>query len=161
MSVLTKMIMAADAEVRYLNVGELEQIEIFIKSSDRRLKLATILTQSHQRIVEQAARELFKNRPRLIAIGGNAYGKEMMATCLRDMDYYLRLISYSIIAGDNTPIKEIGIIGVRQMYQSLGTPTESVAESVRIMKKIALSLLSVEDISEVGTYFDYLIAELE
>lgn len=161
MSIITKIIMAADAEVRYLNVGELDQIEIFLKNSDRRIKRATILTQSHQRIIEQAARELFKNRPRLVAIGGNAYGKKMMATCLRDMDYYLRLISYSIIAGDNIPIQEIGIIGVRQMYQSLGTPMESVAESIRIMKNIALSLLSVEDISDVGAYFDYLIAELE
>jgi allophycocyanin alpha subunit len=46
----------------------------------------------------------------------------MTAICLRDMDYYLRLITYSVEAGDTTPIQEIGIVGVRQMYKSLGTP---------------------------------------
>jgi allophycocyanin alpha subunit len=160
MSTITKMILQADDEARYLTPGELEQIEIFIKSSDRRLQLAQALTQSRGRIVKLAANELFSNRPRLTAIGGNAHGKEMTATCLRDMDYYLRLISYSIVAGNNTPIKEIGIIGVRQMYKSLGTPIDSVAESVRNMKKIAIALLPKEDVSEVGAYFDYLITTL-
>ncbi|GAB4228279.1 MAG: hypothetical protein Kow0049_09070 [Stanieria sp.] len=77
------------------------------------------------------------------------------------MDYYLRLVSYSIAAGDGVPIQEIGIIGVCQMYKSLGTPIDSVAESVRAMKKIAISILSGEDASEVGTYFDYLINALQ
>lgn len=96
-----------------------------------------------------------------MAVGGNAHGKEMTATCLRDMDYYLRLISYSIIVGSNAPIKEIGIVGVRQMYKSLGTPVESVAESVRKMKQIAIALLSAEEALEVNCYFDYVIAALE
>ena len=161
MSIITKMILKADDEVRYLTLGELEQIEIFIKSSDRRIQLAQALTQSHERIVKQAAQELFNNRPRLVAVGGNAHGKEMTATCLRDMDYYLRLISYSIIVGSNAPIKEIGIVGVRQMYKSLGTPVESVAESVRKMKQIAIALLSAEEALEVNCYFDYVIAALE
>ena len=89
------------------------------------------------------------------------FTEQMTATCLRDMDYYLRLISYSIAAGDSAPIQEIGIVGVRQMYQSLGTPIESVAKSVRAMKEIATSILPVEDITEVGMYFDYLAAALD
>ena len=162
MSLITKMIAKADDEVRYLTPGELDQITIFLENSDRRLKTVAALTQSHERIVKQAAKELFNNRPRLVAIGGNAHGKTMTATCLRDMDYYLRLISYSVIAGDNSPIKEIGVVGVSQMYRSLGTPIESVAESVRNMKRIAIALLPGEDLSdEVSFYFDYLINALE
>jgi allophycocyanin alpha subunit len=161
MSTITKMILQADDQARYLTPGELEQIKIFIESSDRRLQLAQVLSQSRVRIVKLAANELFSKHPRLTAIGGNAHGKEMTATCLRDMDYYLRLISYSIVAGNNTPIKEVGVVGVRQMYKSLGTPIDSVAESVRNMKKIAIALLPGGDVSEVGAYFDYLIAALE
>ena len=84
----------------------------------------------------------------------------MTAICLRDMDYYLRLITYSIAAGETTPLEEIGLIGVRQMYNSLGTPLESIAESVRAMKTLTTSLMTAEEASEVGTYFDYLIAAL-
>jgi allophycocyanin alpha subunit len=161
MSIITKMIVNADAEVRYLTPGELKQIEMFIESSDRRLRLVKALTESRDYIIKEAANRLFQSRPHLVSLGGNAYGQEMTATCLRDMDYYLRLVSYSIVAGDGAPIQDIGIVGVRQMYKSLGTPIESVAESVRAMKKIASSILSGEDASEVGTYFDYLIAALQ
>lgn len=160
MSIITKMIANADAEVRYFTPGEIEQIKIFVKSGERRLLLVQALTQSRDRIIKQAGKELFSIRPSLVSPGGNAYGNEMTATCLRDMDYYLRLITYSVAVGDVTPIEEIGVIGVRQMYRSLGTPIESVAESVRAMKNIASSILSSEDASEVGTYFDYLINTL-
>jgi allophycocyanin alpha subunit len=77
------------------------------------------------------------------------------------MDYYLRLITYSVVAGDATPMQEIGVIGVRQMYNSLGTPIEAVAESVRVMKNVATSMMSSEDVSEVGAYFDYLIGAMQ
>ena len=160
MSIITKMITNADAEVRYFTPGEIEQIKIFVKSGERRILLVQALTQSRDRIIKQAASELFQRRPSLVSPGGNAYGSEMTATCLRDMDYYLRLITYSVAVGDVTPIEEIGVIGVRQMYRSLGTPIEGVAEGVRAMKNIASSLLSSEDANEVGTYFDYLINAL-
>jgi allophycocyanin alpha subunit len=161
MSIITKMILNADAEVRYFTPGELDQINIFIKSSQCRLQLVEAITQSRDRIVKQAGKQLFEKFPRLVAPGGNAYGKNMTATCLRDMDYYLRLITYSVAAGDTTPIQEIGIVGVRQMYRSLGTPIDAVVESIRAMKNITTSMLSGEDASVVGIYFDYLITNLQ
>jgi allophycocyanin alpha subunit len=84
----------------------------------------------------------------------------MTATCLRDLDYYLRLITYGVVAGDITPIEEIGIIGVREMYKNLGTPIEGVAEGVRGLKNVASSLLSGEDAAEAASYFDYVIGAL-
>ncbi len=161
MSIITKIIVNADAEVRYFTPGELDQIKIFVKSSERRLHLVQSLTQSRDRIIKEAGKQLFQMRPSLVSPGGNAYGKEMTATCLRDMDYYLRLITYSVAAGDATPMQEIGVVGVHQMYRSLGTPIESVAESVRAMKNITTSMLSAEDAGEVGSYFDYLINALQ
>jgi hypothetical protein len=100
MSIITKIIVNADAEVRYLTPGELDQISTFVSSSDRRLRLVKALTESRDYIIKQAANQLFQSRPHLVSPGGNAYGEEMTATCLRDMDYYLRLVSYSIAAGD-------------------------------------------------------------
>ncbi len=161
MSIITKMIVKADAETRYPTPGEMEQMKSFIMSGERRLSIVQTLTGSRQRIVQQAGEQLFQKQPRLISPVGNAYGKEMTATCLRDLDYYLRLLTYSIAAGATTPIQDIGIIGVREMYRSLGTPIESVAEGVRVMKGIVMPLLSGEDASEVSFYFDYLISALQ
>jgi allophycocyanin alpha subunit len=84
----------------------------------------------------------------------------MTATCLRDLDYYLRLVTYGIVAGDVTPIEEIGLVGVREMYRSLGTPIDGVAEGVRGMKAAAAGLLSGEDAAEASAYFDYVIGGL-
>lgn len=84
----------------------------------------------------------------------------MTATCLRDMDYYLRLVTYGVVSGDVTPIEEIGIVGVREMYRSLGTPIEAVAEGVRSMKAVATSLMSADDAAEAGSYFDYVVGAM-
>lgn len=161
MSIIKKLIINADAECRYLSPGEMEQIKSFLKSGDRRLSLVKALTDSHERIVKQATRQLFQQRPNLVSPGGNAYGEAMTATCLRDMDYYLRLITYSVAAGETTPIQEIGVIGVRQMYNSLGTPIDAVAEGIRAMKTTTNTMISGEDAAEVGIYFDYLIGALQ
>ncbi|BAS56369.1 allophycocyanin alpha chain 2 [Leptolyngbya boryana NIES-2135] len=161
MSVIQKLIVNADAECRYPTPGEMDQIKSFMMSSDRRLRLVKTLTESRDRIVKEATKQLFQRRPNLVSPGGNAYGENMTATCLRDMDYYLRLITYSVAAGETTPLEDIGLIGVRQMYNSLGTPLEGVAEGVRAMKAMTTSLMSEEEASEVGAYFDYLIAGLQ
>jgi allophycocyanin alpha subunit len=161
MSIVTKSIVNADAEARYLSPGELDRIKNFVTSGERRLRIAQTLTDSRERIVKQAGDQLFQKRPDIVSPGGNAYGEEMTATCLRDMDYYLRLITYGVVAGDVTPIEEIGLVGVREMYKSLGTPVDAVAEGIRAMKNAASSMMSGEDASEAGAYFDYVIGAMQ
>jgi allophycocyanin alpha subunit len=161
MSVVTKSIVNADAEARYLSPGELDRIKGFVSSGERRLRIAQTLTESRERIVKQAGDQLFQKRPDVVSPGGNAYGEEMTATCLRDLDYYLRLVTYGIVSGDITPIEEIGLVGVKEMYNSLGTPIPAVAEGVRGMKNVASSLLSAEDAAEAGYYFDYVVGAMQ
>ncbi len=161
MSVVTKSIVNADAEARYLSPGELDRIKGFVSSGERRLRIAQTLTESRERIVKQAGDQLFQKRPDVVSPGGNAYGEEMTATCLRDLDYYLRLVTYGIVSGDITPIEEIGLVGVREMYNSLGTPIPAVAEGVRSMKNVSSSLLSAEDAAEAGFYFDYVVGAMQ
>jgi allophycocyanin alpha subunit len=161
MSIVTKAIVNADAEARYLSPGELDRIKSFVTTGERRLRIIQALTENRERIVKQAGDQLFQKRPDIVSPGGNAYGQEMTATCLRDMDYYLRLVTYGVIAGDVTPIEEIGVVGVREMYRSLGTPIEGVAEGIRAMKNVATSMMSGEDASEAGSYFDYLVGAMQ
>ncbi|MEO1134378.1 MAG: allophycocyanin [Cyanobacteria bacterium J06639_1] len=160
MSVVTKSIVNADAEARYLSPGELDRIRSFVTGGERRLRVAQTMTESRERIIKDAGNRLFQLRPDVVSPGGNAYGEEMTATCLRDMDYYLRLITYGIVSGDVTPIEEIGLVGVREMYNSLGTPIPAVAESIRQMKEVATGLMTGEDAAEAGYYFDYVIGAM-
>jgi allophycocyanin alpha subunit len=160
MSIVTKAIVNADAEARYLSPGELDRIKSFVASGERRVRIAQILSENRERLVKQAGDQLFQKRPDVVSPGGNAYGQELTATCLRDLDYYLRLVTYGIVAGDVTPIEEIGVIGARELYKSLGTPIDGVAEGIRGLKNVANSLLSGDDASEAGSYFDYLVGAL-
>jgi allophycocyanin alpha subunit len=160
MSIVTKSIVNADAEARYLSPGELDRIKSFVTTGERRVRIAQILTDSRERIVKQAGDQVFQKRPDVVSPGGNAYGQEMTATCLRDLDYYLRLVTYGIVSGDVTPIEEIGVVGAREMYKSLGTPIDGIIEGIRGLKSSASGLLSGEDAAEAGAYFDYLIGAL-
>jgi allophycocyanin alpha subunit len=160
MSIVTKSIVNADAEARYLSPGELDRIKGFVASGEKRLRIAETLTGARERIVKQAGDQLFQKRPDVVSPGGNAYGEEMTATCLRDLDYYLRLVTYGVVSGDVTPIEEIGIVGVKEMYKSLGTPVDAIVEGVRAMKGVAVALLAADDASEAAAYFDYVIGAM-
>ena len=52
------------------------------------------------------------------------------------------------------------MIGAKELYRSLGTPLEAMAEAVREMKTAAMGLLTGADAEEAGTYFDYVVGAL-
>lgn len=157
MSVVSQVILNADDELRYPTSGELKTIEDFLKTGDQRLRIAAALAESEKKIVDQASRELWRRRPDFIAPGGNAYGQKQRALCLRDYGWYLRLITYGVLAGNSGPIESIGIVGVREMYNALSVPVPGMAEAIRCLKEASLSLLSDEDAAEARPYFDFLI----
>ncbi|MGQ4647749.1 allophycocyanin [Lyngbya aestuarii] len=157
MSVVRQLILQADDELRYPSSGELKSINEFLKTGEQRMRIASTLSENEKKIVQEASKQLWQKRPDYIAPGGNAYGQRERNQCLRDYGWYLRLVSYGIIAGDKEPIEKIGLIGVREMYNSLGVPVSGMAESIRCLKNASLALLSEEDAVEASPYFDYII----
>lgn len=160
MSVVTQVILSADDELRYPSSGELKSIQDFLKTGSQRMRIATTLADNEKKIVQEASKALWKKRPDFIAPGGNAYGDKQRALCLRDYGWYLRLISYGILAGDKEPIEKIGLIGVKEMYNSLGVPVPGMVESIRCLKNASLALMSAEDAAEASPYFDYIIQSM-
>jgi len=157
MSVVSQVILKADDELRYPSSGELQAINNFLKTGEQRVNIARVLSENEKKIVDKASQELWRRRPDFIAPGGNAFGQRERALCLRDYGWYLRLITYGILAGDKDPIESIGLIGVREMYNSLGVPVPGMAESIRCLKEASLALLDREDAKETAPYFDYII----
>ena len=157
MSVVSQVILKADDELRYPSSGELKDIKEFLQTGDQRMRIIATLAENEKKIVQQASKQLWQKRPDFIAPGGNAYGERQRALCLRDYGWYLRLITYGLLSGDIGPIEKIGLIGVREMYNSLGVPVPGMVESIRCLKQASLDLLSAEDAAEAAPYFDYLI----
>ncbi|NJL39912.1 MAG: allophycocyanin [Leptolyngbyaceae cyanobacterium RM2_2_4] len=157
MSVVSQVILNADDQLRYPTSGELEGIKEFLQTGEQRIRIASTLSENEKKIVQEASKQLWQKRPDFIAPGGNAYGDRQRALCLRDYGWYLRLITYGVLAGDKGPIEKIGLIGVREMYNSLGVPVPGMVESIRCLKKASLSLLTDDDAKEAAPYFDYII----
>lgn len=157
MSVVSQVILNADDELRYPSSGELKTIKDFFTTGEQRMRIASTLADNEKKIVQEASKQLWQKRPDFIAPGGNAYGDRQRALCLRDYGWYLRLITYGVLSGDKEPIEKIGLIGVREMYNSLGVPVPGMVEAINCLKRASLSLLSDEDRAEAAPYFDYLI----
>lgn len=160
MSVISQVILNADEELRYPSSGELKSIQSFLQTGEQRVRIAAKLADNEKKIVQEASKNLWRKRPDFISPGGNAYGDKQRALCLRDYGWYLRLITYGVLAGDKEPIEKIGLIGVREMYNSLGVPVPGMVESIRCLKAASLSLLSDEDAVEAAPYFDFIIQSM-
>ncbi|NJK34841.1 MAG: allophycocyanin [Oscillatoriales cyanobacterium SM2_2_1] len=157
MSVVSQVLLQADDELRYPTLDELQNIKDFLKTGSLRVQIALTLAESEEKIIARSSADLFKIHPDYITPGGNAYGQRQRAQCLRDYGWYLRLITYGILAGDKQPIEQTGLIGVREMYNSLGVPMVGMADSIRCLKDASLDLLSTEEAAIAGPYFDYVI----
>lgn len=161
MSVVSQVILQADDELRYPTSGELQSINNFFRTGMQRTRIAGILSENEKRIVDDASKNLWKIHPDYIAAGGNASGSKERAQCLRDYGWYLRLVTYGILAGDKAPIETIGLIGAREMYNSLGVPMPGMVDAIKCLKNVSLNLLNDADAAEAAPYFDFIIQYME
>jgi len=161
MSVVRDLILVADDELRYPSSGELRSMADFLSGGTQRIRIAKILTENERKIVDQSAKVLFSRRPEYVAPGGNAYGQKQRAQCLRDFSWYLRLVSYAVLAGSTSFIETTGLVGAREMYNSLGVPMPGMVEAMRALKEASLDLLNGEDAAIAAPYFDFLIQGMQ
>lgn len=160
MSVVSQIILKADDELRYPSSGELKNIQEFLKTGEQRIRIASLLSENEKKIVEQCSKQLWQLHPDYIAPGGNAYQTKQRAQCLRDYGWYLRLVTYGVLAGDIGPIESIGIVGVKEMYNSLGVPVPGMVDSIICLRDAALKLLTPDDAAATAPYFDYIIQSM-
>nr|AOM64608.1 allophycocyanin gamma subunit [Riquetophycus sp.] len=157
MSLVKQIIIDADNELRYPTIGELQSIKNYLDTGEKRIEISCTLRDKEQEIIQKASKAIFQIHPEYIAPGGNAEGARKRSLCLRDYGWYLRLITYGILAGDKSSIERIGIIGVREMYNSLGVPILGMIDAIACLKEATLGILVEEDQNIVLPYFNFLI----
>lgn len=157
MSLISQIIINADNELRYPSIGELQAIQDYLITGEKRIKIISILRDKEQEIVQKASKAIFKIHPEYIAPGGNAEGARKRSLCLRDYGWYLRLVTYGVLAGDKEAIEKIGVIGVREMYNSLGVPIIGMIDAIQCLKSASLELLTNEEQQIIAPYFDFII----
>lgn len=160
MSVVSQVILRADDELRYPSSGELSGIKSFLESGALRIRIAEALADNEKKIVDQAQKQLFSLHPEYRTAGGNAATTKQYNQCLRDYGWYLRLVTYGVLAGDKDPIEDIGLIGVKEMYNALGVPVPGMVDAIRCLKNAALGVLDTEEAATAAPYFDFIVQSM-
>jgi allophycocyanin-B len=160
MSVVSQVILKADDDLRYPTSGELKSVQEYFQSGTQRTRIVSTLSENEKKIIDESVKNLWKVHPEYIAPGGNAFGGRERSLCIRDYGWYLRLVTYGVLAGDKDPIESIGLVGVREMYNSLGVPVPGMVDAIKCLKTASLDLLSDGDAVAVAPYFDFIIQSM-
>ena len=146
MSIVKQLIINADEELRYPSLSEINLLQNFCQTGVNRIRIARILADNETRLVQRGCRRFWKKCP---ITPSNSANMRKTNSCQRDQGWYIRLIAYCVLAGNNQPLDEIGIVGIRKMYQSLGIPLGNWVVALRCIKEEAIALLNDEDAAEI------------
>ncbi|MGY6528375.1 MAG: allophycocyanin subunit beta [Cyanobacterium sp.] len=160
---VTSLIKNYDVSGRYLDRDAIDSLKSYFQSGTTRIQIANVINANSPELVLNAGKQLFEEVPELIRAGGNAYTTRRYSACLRDMDYYLRYVSYALIAGDTSVLDERVLQGLRETYNSLGVPIGPTVRGIQIMKEMIKDMAfasGIEDTSFIDEPFDHLSREL-
>ncbi len=157
MSIVKQVILNADEELRYPSPGELRMIRSFCKTGADRIRLAKTIEEQAPTIVERGTRQFWQICPRTPSNSGSRRKTE---AAQRDMGWYIRLVSYCVLAGSDIPLREIGLLGMKELYTNIGIPLGNILQYLRCLRAEMVDLLDESDAEAVLPYFDQIIQEL-
>ena len=145
---------------KYLDNEGINEINEYLNTANIRIDAITIISSQSSKIVKETAARLYSEQPDLIRPGGNSYTTRRYATCLRDIDYYLRYASYSLLAGNIDILNERLLDGLRETYLSLNVPIGPAVRSIQILKEVVLDKIRTTQIDIITVPFDYITLSL-
>ncbi|GAB4215220.1 MAG: allophycocyanin subunit beta [Synechococcales cyanobacterium] len=158
---VTTLIKRYDLAGRYLDRDAVDSLKDYFKSGALRIQAVNVITVDALDIVKGGAAKMFTQVPDLLRPGGNAYTTRRYATCLRDLDYYLRYATYALVAGDVSVLDDRVLAGLKETYNSLGVPMAPTLIGIQSMKEIVLDKLdNAPEFTFVAQPFDYMTSQL-
>ncbi|MGD1902169.1 MAG: allophycocyanin subunit beta [Geitlerinemataceae cyanobacterium] len=160
---ISTLIKTYDITGRYLDRFAIDRLESYYTTGEARVQSAAIVNSQASAIVKAAGARLFSELPELIRPGGSAYTTRRYATCLRDMDYYLRYATYAWVAGDMKVLDERVLNGLRETYNSLDVAIGPTVNGIAILGETVKSVLAdagIENVSFIDEPFDHMVRSL-